>query len=78
MCEPRARRVGVVGLTFLEAAKYFRTPERACDFNEEGFRRFPALAGSIDRANLRQYAATSASSEGKVFILQRPRFLPIV
>ena len=69
MCEARARRVGIAGLTFLEAVKYCRTPKRACDFNEEVFRRFPPLAESMDRANLRQYAATSASLDGNVLIV---------
>ena len=73
MCEARGRRVAIAGLAFLEAAKCCRTPDAACDFTDEGFPRFPPPARSIDRANLRQYAATSASAEGNILILLRPR-----
>jgi hypothetical protein len=76
--ELRAPRVASDGLTFLEAAKRCRTPERVCDFNPESFFRFPTSGLSIERANLRQYAATSASSERKVLILPCPRSRPIV
>ena len=72
MDEPRVRRVGITGLTFLEPVRRCHTPDPACDFREEDSFGFPPAVRSIDRANLRQYAATSASSEGNVLILLRP------
>ena len=74
----RAPRVATGGLALSEPTNRCRAPGRMRDSDAEGFRRFPIPGLSIDRANLRQYAATSASSEGKVFILSRHRFLPIV
>jgi hypothetical protein len=74
----RAPRVATAGLALSEPTSRCRTPGRTRDSDAEGFRRLPVPGLSIDRANLRQYAATSASSEGKVFILWRRRFLPIV
>jgi len=73
----RAPRVASARLALSESTKRCRTPGRACDFDAEVFRLFAAPARSIDRASLRQYASTSASSEGKVLILSRHRFLPI-
>ena len=75
LCAPR---VATAGLALSEPTNRCRTPGRAPDSDAEGFRRFPAPARSIDRDSLRQYAATSASLEGKVLILSRHGFLPIV
>ena len=69
MGEPRVRRVGVTGLPFLEPGRRCHNPDPACDFRKEDFPGFPPAVRSIDRANLRQYAATSASSDGNVLIV---------
>ena len=69
MCEPRVRRVGITGFTFLEPVRRCDTPDPACDFRKEDTSCFPPAVRSIDRANLCQYAATSASSDGNVLIV---------
>jgi hypothetical protein len=78
MCEPRVRRVGITGLTFLEPVRRCHAPDPACDFRKEDSSGLPLAVRSIDRANLRQYAATSASLDGKVFIVLCPLSPPIV
>jgi hypothetical protein len=69
ICAPRVRRLRITGLTFLEPLRRCHTPDPACDFRKEDSSCFPAAVRSIDLANLRQYAATNASSDGNVLIL---------
>ena len=76
MREVRAPRFASAGFNVFEAVRRCRTPGRPAD--RESLGRFPIPDLSMERASFRQYAATSARSEGNVLILLPRRSLPTV